>query len=69
MNKSGLIAGAVFYSILSVTAPALAEPQGGEGRSGSATITRTLGTTTIEQLTDRAILDWQRFSVDRATWC
>ncbi len=34
-------------------------------RSGSATIQQTLGTTTVRQLTDKAIVDWQKFSVDR----
>lgn len=60
MNKSTL-ACAVLFSLLSVTA--VAEPQGGEVRSGSATIQQTLGTTTIRQLTDKAIIDWQKFNV------
>lgn len=53
MNKSGFIASALLYSLVSVTQPALAEPQGGEVRAGSATIQQTLGTT-IRQLTDKA---------------
>ncbi len=62
MNKS-VIAGALLFSVLSATGPAVAEPQGGQVRSGSATIDQTLGTTTIRQLTDKAIIDWHKFNV------
>ncbi len=64
MNKSNLVAGAVLFSVISVTAPAIAEPQGGQVRSGTATIQQAQGTTTIQQLTDKAIIDWQRFNVN-----
>ncbi len=63
MNKSGILASALLFSVLSVSNPAAAEPQGGQVRSGSATIQQTLGTTTIQQLTDKAIIDWHRFNI------
>lgn len=49
---------------LSLASPVFAQPEGGEVRAGSATIGQTLGTTTVRQLTDRAIIDWQRFNID-----
>ncbi len=64
MHKSA-IASAIILGMLSVSHPAQAEPQGGQVRSGSATIQQTSGSTTIRQLTDRAIIDWQKFSIDR----
>ncbi len=62
MNKS-VAAAALIFGLLSVSA--VAEPQGGQVRAGSATIQQTPGTTTVQQLTDRAIIDWRRFSIDR----
>ncbi len=63
MNKSTMAAAALLCSALSLTRPALSEPQGGQVRAGQATIQQTLGTTTVEQHTGRAIIDWQRFNV------
>ncbi len=56
MNKTVLIS-ALLFSSLSVSS--LAAPEGGEVRAGSVTIQGT----TIRQLTDKAIVDWQRFNV------
>ncbi len=63
MNKSHLLASAALLSILSLTTPAQAEPQGGQVRSGGATIQQTLGTTTVNQHTQKAIVDWRKFNV------
>ena len=60
MNKHFLATGLLLTSLLS---PATAEPQGGQVRAGSATIQQTLGTTTIQQLTDKAIIDWKKFNI------
>ncbi|MDD3446020.1 MAG: filamentous hemagglutinin N-terminal domain-containing protein, partial [Zavarzinia sp.] len=45
-------------------APALANPSGGTVTHGGATITTAPDTVTIEQTTDRAVIEWQDFSVD-----
>ncbi len=55
MNKLACV---VLFSMLTVSA--VAEPTGGEVRAGSATIQGN----TIHQLTNKAIIDWQRFNVD-----
>ncbi len=60
MNKRFLTTGILLASLLS---PAWSEPVGGEVRSGSATIERAPGTTTITQSTRQAILEWQRFNI------
>ncbi len=60
MNRRSVAAGILFASLIS---PAISEPQGGQVRSGSATIQQTLGTTTITQSTQKAILEWQRFNI------
>ncbi len=63
VNKHSLAAAVLLASLIS---PVQAEPLGGQVRSGNATIQQTLGTTTVRQLTDRAIIDWQKFNVSPA---
>jgi filamentous hemagglutinin family protein len=48
---------------LSVYSPAYANPNGGEVTSGSATIATSGSTTTIDQTTDKTIINWQSFSI------
>src|SRR5688572_28399073 len=41
-----------------------ANPVGGEVAQGSAVITNTPNTTTIQQTSDKAIINWQSFNID-----
>ncbi|MBK8175112.1 MAG: filamentous hemagglutinin N-terminal domain-containing protein [Rhodospirillales bacterium] len=45
-------------------APAAAAPEGGKVTGGCATITQGDGITRIDQFTDKAIIDWRKFSLD-----
>lgn len=65
MNITRALAGVLLLSLVSTVTPALAEPEQGEVRAGAATIEQVTGTTTIRQLSDRAVIDWQRFSIGR----
>ncbi len=58
MSRAAFLLGLILASV-SLTSPALAAPEGGQVRSGSATINGT----TIRQHTEKAIIDWLRFNV------
>ncbi|WP_158699370.1 two-partner secretion domain-containing protein [Magnetospirillum gryphiswaldense] len=60
-----LISTTALAGVLTIGAPAaLANPQGGTVAQGSATITQTdPKTLTINQTSDRAVLNWQNFSI------
>jgi filamentous hemagglutinin family protein len=47
-----------------VVNPLYANPEGGSVAAGQATITNTQGLTTINQSTDKAIINWQGFSIN-----
>lgn len=52
-------------ALLILHQPAWAAPQGGNVVAGSATISQSGNTTTIDQSTNKAIIDWQSFSVGK----
>lgn len=51
--------------LLISASPCLANPAGGKVVGGKAGITQKPGLTNIDQTTDRAIINWQSFSIDR----
>ncbi|HJS31285.1 MAG TPA: filamentous hemagglutinin N-terminal domain-containing protein, partial [Alphaproteobacteria bacterium] len=55
--------GAAFALSLSWSAPVGANPSGGKVVGGSATIQHSGAATTVTSVTDRAIINWQSFSV------
>ncbi|MFG1343516.1 GLUG motif-containing protein [Xanthobacter autotrophicus DSM 431] len=52
-------------ALLTLQQPAVAAPQGGNVVAGSATISQSGNTTTINQSTNKAIINWQNFSVGK----
>jgi len=55
----------VGFLLSSISHPLLANPEGGNVVSGSATITHEPSYTEINQSTSKAAIDWQSFSIDK----
>jgi filamentous hemagglutinin family protein len=64
-GKAALFIAMLILLVFSTFRLGAAEPQGGIVVGGEATINSGIpGTTTINQITDRAIIEWQRFGID-----
>lgn len=62
-RRAALFATTALGLIAATGSIALANPTGGQVTSGSATITTSPDTVTVQQGTDRAVIDWQDFSI------
>ncbi len=62
MNHSRLVL-AILTGTLLAASPAGADPQDPRVRAGQVDVGQSAGTTTVHQLTERAIVDWRRFSI------
>ena len=60
-----LLAASTALAPLFIPHPASAAPQGGNVVAGSATISQSGSTTTVNQSTNKAIINWQSFSVSK----
>lgn len=61
--RRGLLAFAAVAWAVAANAPCLANPTGGVTAGGEATISESRGVVTIDQKSDRAVINWQGFSV------
>lgn len=62
---SSFLITALFTGVTFFSGPLMANPEGGTIVAGSASIAQAPGQTTINQSTDKAIIDWRGFSIDK----
>ena len=63
---AGAVMGAAGIGVMLLGAPAHAAPQGGQVTAGSASVSQSGATTTIQQTSPNVSLSWQRFNVGAA---